>query len=86
MRKLRLLASDVEYVLVGGFMSLGPGHYEGYYGGTKCVDKILRSAKPADLPIEQLTKSGLVVNLRAAREIGLTLPSPFLVRADEVIE
>ena len=53
--KLPVVYSDVEYVLAGGLMALGPGHYEGYYGAAKYVDKILRGANPADLPIAGLS-------------------------------
>jgi putative tryptophan/tyrosine transport system substrate-binding protein len=74
------------YVDVGGLMSYGTNVSDFHHRSADFVDRILRGARPGDLPIEQPTKFDLVVNLRAAREIGLTLPPLFLTRADEVIE
>jgi len=67
-------------------MSYGPNFLDLYRRAADFVDKILRSAKPADLPVEQATKFDLVVNLTTAKALGLTIPESFLLRADEVIE
>jgi putative tryptophan/tyrosine transport system substrate-binding protein len=75
-----------EYVELGGMMSYGPNFLELYRRGAGYVDKILRGAKPADLPIEQPTKFNLVVNLTTAKVLGLTIAESFLSLADEVIE
>jgi putative tryptophan/tyrosine transport system substrate-binding protein len=75
-----------EYVEVGGLMSYGPNEVDMFRRAANFVDKILRGAKPADLPVEQPTKFDLVINLTTAKALGLTIPEPFLLRVDEVIE
>jgi putative ABC transport system substrate-binding protein len=75
-----------EYVEAGGLMSYAPNFPGLFRRAADYVDKILRGAKPADLPVEQPTKFDLVVNLTTAKALGLTIPESFLLRADEVIE
>jgi putative ABC transport system substrate-binding protein len=75
-----------EFVEVGGLMSYGPNFLELYRRAADFADKILRGAKPADIPVEQPTKYDLVINLKTAKALGLTTPESFLLRADEVIE
>jgi ABC-type uncharacterized transport system substrate-binding protein len=75
-----------EYVESGGLMSYGPNVLDQFRHAADYVDKILRGAKPGELPVEQATKFELVLNLTTAKTLGLTIPPMFLVRADEVIE
>ena len=75
-----------QAVEAGGFMSYGVNETEGAHRAAAFVDKILKGAKPGDLPIEFATTIELVVNLKTAKALGLTLPASLLARADEVIE
>jgi putative ABC transport system substrate-binding protein len=75
-----------EIVEAGGLMSYGTNFPDLFRRAADYVDKILRGAKPADLPVEQPTKFDLVVNLTTAKALGLTIPESFLLRADELIE
>jgi len=75
-----------EYVEAGGLISYGPDMRDQFRRVADIVDKILRGAKPADIPVEQPTKFALVINLTTAKALGLKIPESLLLRADEVIE
>ena len=76
-----------EFVDAGGLVSYGPSlPRHGSTGGDPGVSRILKGAKPADLPVEQPTKFELVINLKTAKALGLTIPQSILTRADEIIQ
>lgn len=84
--RLPTMSDFREFVEAGGLMSYGPNFTDLYRRAADFVDKILRGAKPADIPIEQPTKFDLVINLTTAKALGLNVPRSLLARADEVIE
>jgi putative tryptophan/tyrosine transport system substrate-binding protein len=75
-----------ENVVVGGLMSYAPDHIDMTRRAATYIDKIIKGARPADLPVEQASKYELVINLKTAKTLGLNMSEAFLLRADELIE
>jgi len=84
--KLPSLFGPKQHVEVGGLMSYSPDRADLWRRGAIYVDKILKGAKPGDLPVEQPTKFELVINMKTARSLELRIPPSVLARADEVIQ
>jgi putative ABC transport system substrate-binding protein len=85
-QRIPTMFEDRSYVDAGGLMSYGPNLLRIFQRVATYVDKVLKGSKPAELPVEQPTKFELTINLKTAKAIGLTIPEPFLIRADAVIE
>ena len=83
--RLPAMYQESEWVKAGGLMSYAPNYTDLYRRAADFVDKILKGTKPADIPVEQPTKFELVINLKTAKQIGVTIPSSVLARADRVI-
>ena len=84
--RLPTVYSDRIFVIDGGLVSYGPDRVDQYRQGAQYVDRILKGEKPANLPVQAPTKYNLVINLKTAKALGLTMPPSVLARADEVIE
>jgi putative ABC transport system substrate-binding protein len=86
LQRIPTIGHDRALVVDGVLMSYGPSIADSYRRGAGYVDKILKGAKPADLPVEQPVQFELVINLKTAKALGLTIPSSLLLRADQVID
>jgi putative ABC transport system substrate-binding protein len=84
--KLPLVVGTADYAKAGAVLSYGPNYPDLFRRDAEIVDKILRGTKPGDIPVEQPTKFDLVINLKTAKALGLTVPDKMLALADDVIE
>lgn len=84
--RIAALFAGREFVDIGGLISYGPSYPGMFHRGAYYVDRILKGTKPADLPVEQPTKLELVINLKTAKALGITIPPSILALADDVIE
>ena len=80
------ISNNREFAVSGGLIAYGPSYPALFQHAADDVDKILRGAKPADIPVQQPTKFDLVINLKSGRALGLTMPQTLLATADEIIE
>jgi putative ABC transport system substrate-binding protein len=85
-QRLPSMYAEKAYAAVGGLITYGASDFHAYHRAATFVDRIFKGAKPADLPVEQPTKFELVINLKTAKALGLTIPQSLLLRADEVIQ
>ena len=84
--RLPAICNFIEFPKLGGLMGYAPSLPDEFRHAASHIDKIIKGAKPADLPVEQPTRFQLVINLKTAKALGLTVPPMLLARADEVIE
>jgi putative ABC transport system substrate-binding protein len=85
-RRLPAISGDRDYAAAGGLLAYGPKIADMYRRAAAYVDKILKGAKPADLPVEQPTRFDFVINLKTAQTLGVTIPSSVLQQATEIIQ
>ena len=83
--RLPCISGHRQYVHAGGLISYGVSFPHNFHRAATYVDKILKGANPADLPVEQSSRFELAVNVKAAKALGLSIPDPVLIRADEVL-
>jgi putative ABC transport system substrate-binding protein len=84
--RLPAMYASRRFAEAGGLLAYGPNYSDNFRRAATYVDKILKGARPADLPVEQPSRFELVINLKTARTLGLTIPQPLLLRADDVIQ
>ena len=84
--RLPSMYEQIDFVETGGLMSYSANEHESFRRAAAYVDKILKGAKPADLPVERPTKFEFVINLKTAKQIGITIPESVLYRVDRVIK